>query len=502
MSNKKKIAILGGGLGGLAAAYELTNHPGWQDEYEITLYQRGWRLGGKGASGRAGDAQRIEEHGLHCFWGFYDNAFHMLRTCYEEVNRTSGPIRKIDDAFKPLPAVWFVERNPRGGYFRYQMHFPTSSEKPWDTRERRTEMTPLSLLKSFLRDIVNSFAIEGALLAHFILQNGLTLVRELKEAIEALVDDEPDTLHQCGQSLMDIARPTPAVPTTDDDDDYRKYILIQSVRLGLVMMGGLLWDGIPRTLAEFDTKFDREDLRAWLARHGAGRDLLNSAIVRGLYNASFCYIDGDLEKANLATGVSLRTVLLMGFTYRGAFMWKMEAGMGDIVFAPLYEALRARGVKFEFFHTVKKLGLGADNLVDTIEIERQVDLTVAEYDPLIDVKGLPCWPAHPRWEQIKDADAVKPFDLESDWCSLPPVEKRTLRRGEGFDYVVLGIPVGALRTICADLVSADPKWRNMVDHVKTIRTKSFQVWLEKTPAQTAWMNKYRIMTDVYEDDFN
>ena len=61
----KKIAILGGGLGGMTAAYGLTRKPGWQQEYEITVYQMGWRLGGKGASGRNRAAgQRIEEHGL------------------------------------------------------------------------------------------------------------------------------------------------------------------------------------------------------------------------------------------------------------------------------------------------------------------------------------------------------------------------------------------------------------------------------------------------------
>ena len=35
----------------------------------------------------------------------------------------------------------------------------------------------------------------------------------------------------------------------------------------------------------------------------------------------------------------------------------MTAGMGDVVFAPLYHALRARGVEFRFFHRVDRLGL-------------------------------------------------------------------------------------------------------------------------------------------------
>ena len=48
---KERIAILGGGVGAMSAAFELTSTPGWQERYEITVYQMGWRLGGS-ASGR------------------------------------------------------------------------------------------------------------------------------------------------------------------------------------------------------------------------------------------------------------------------------------------------------------------------------------------------------------------------------------------------------------------------------------------------------------------
>ena len=49
---RKKIAILGGGMGAMATAWTLTNEPGARERYEITVYQMGFRLGGKGASGR------------------------------------------------------------------------------------------------------------------------------------------------------------------------------------------------------------------------------------------------------------------------------------------------------------------------------------------------------------------------------------------------------------------------------------------------------------------
>ena len=69
----QKIAVLGGGIGALATAAELTNDPDWQKNYDITIYQMGWRLGGKGASGRNRDiSDRIQEHGIHLWMGFYE----------------------------------------------------------------------------------------------------------------------------------------------------------------------------------------------------------------------------------------------------------------------------------------------------------------------------------------------------------------------------------------------------------------------------------------------
>src|SRR3954469_44604 len=148
---KKNIAILGGGLGALGAAYELTSQPGWKDRYDVTVYQKGWRLGGKGASGR-GKNGRIEEHGLHCFWGFYDNAFRMLRACYGEIDRQTGPIKNLDDAFKKLSSVWFIEQNKTGDWCRWEMHFPDNGEKPGEG-PRLTEMTVAQLLKRFIGQV-------------------------------------------------------------------------------------------------------------------------------------------------------------------------------------------------------------------------------------------------------------------------------------------------------------------------------------------------------------
>jgi hypothetical protein len=51
-SPKIRIAILGDGCGGIAIAFWLTSTAALRARYDVTVCTRGWRLGGKGASGR------------------------------------------------------------------------------------------------------------------------------------------------------------------------------------------------------------------------------------------------------------------------------------------------------------------------------------------------------------------------------------------------------------------------------------------------------------------
>ena len=128
-ATRQRIAILGGGVGAMTTAFELTQEANWQDRYDITVYQLGWRLGGKGASGRDPDqGDRILEHGLHVWGGYYDNAFRVMRQCYEALQRPAGaPIRTVDEAFLGVNQVYlsdFVGDHP---HF-WRVDFPPNDE--------------------------------------------------------------------------------------------------------------------------------------------------------------------------------------------------------------------------------------------------------------------------------------------------------------------------------------------------------------------------------------
>src|SRR5262249_58782002 len=115
-TRKTRVAIVGGGCAGMATAFELTR-PELGGQYDVTVYQMGFRLGGKGASGR-GPADRIEEHGLHLWMGFYENAFRLIRECYAELGRDPTRCRIADwrGALGPRPVLGVGGRLPGRGW--------------------------------------------------------------------------------------------------------------------------------------------------------------------------------------------------------------------------------------------------------------------------------------------------------------------------------------------------------------------------------------------------
>src|SRR5262245_20189607 len=136
-SSRHRVAVLGGGMAALVAAFELTRDPANRARYDVTVYQLGHRLGGKGASGVAGDPsgqgpRRIEEHGLHVLYGFYENVFRVLRECYDELDRPEGaPLRTWRDAVAPQHVIVVPERVD-DQWSHWPLYCPPNDEVPGD----------------------------------------------------------------------------------------------------------------------------------------------------------------------------------------------------------------------------------------------------------------------------------------------------------------------------------------------------------------------------------
>ena len=128
-----RVAILGGGPGAIAAAFELTATPELCARHKVTVYQPGWRLGGKCASGRNSEHhQRIEEHGLHVLFGFYDNVFDVLQRVYTELGRTPGtPLATWQEAVSGCSDLVFYDHYA-DHWNKQILHFPENSRVPGD----------------------------------------------------------------------------------------------------------------------------------------------------------------------------------------------------------------------------------------------------------------------------------------------------------------------------------------------------------------------------------
>lgn len=513
---KNKIAILGGGIASLTTALELTQKPDWQDNYEVTVYQLGWRLGGKGASSRNPDASdRIEEHGLHIWLGFYENAFALIRACYEEIHQsTRAGFSRWDDAFKPHQFIT-VEENIDGVWSHWPVTFPANDSLPGDGRALPTIWDYLSMTLQWIEEATRSMGNPPQSQTH-------SLRRQSKppwwDVVESkAISDAMAAGCSLGSSLIQMAlvrvRSLPADPKTHSALDHQAihWILQQlslwlhsfvdyrcentdfrrtwiAVDLFTSAARGLIADGL--IYNGFDV-IDGYDFCSWLRKHGASDMTLQSAWLRGGYDLAFSFVGGDTNLPNIAAGAALRAMLRMVFAYKGAPLWKMQAGMGETVFTPIYQVLKTRGVKFKFFHKVVNLGLSEDK-TRIAEIKIACQATVKngqeEYDPLVQIAGFDCWPIRPLFEQLLEGDKLKAgnYNLESFWTDWSDVDTFSLKAGEEFDVVVLGIPIGCFPQICKELIAANDRWKAMVTKVLTIQTQGFQVWLKPSLAEAGW----------------
>ena len=161
------------------------------------------------------------------------------------------------------------------------------------------------------------------------------------------------------------------------------------------------------------------------ARHGAHPDVLDFPLVRAFTTSCSPTRTPTPSSRRSALASPIYLTALVMFEYKGAIFWKMTAGMGDIVIAPLYQVLRRRGVGFEFFHRLDALHLDdRRQTINAITMGRQIRLAdnVTLYEPLTKVRGLPVFPDAPLTEQLAEPDQIPCGgwrSLETYWSDHP-----------------------------------------------------------------------------------
>jgi len=66
------------------------------------------------------------------------------------------------------------------------------------------------------------------------------------------------------------------------------------------------------------------------------------------------------------------------------------------------------------------------------------------------------------------------------------VGQKLLQVGRDFDFVVLGIGIGGVPHVCAEILQRDERWREMCEHVKTVATQAAQAWLSEDLSSLGW----------------
>jgi uncharacterized protein with NAD-binding domain and iron-sulfur cluster len=504
-----RVAILGGGMAGLSAAWRLSE-PGWRERFDsITVYQRGWRLGGKAASSRGANG-RIEEHGLHVWLGSYDNAFALLRECYAELDRATTdpetPIRTWEQAMIPSYDLAVTDRT-HDDWSVWLGSFARNDELPGEPDATGRELTVVGFLGRALQlildfaDSLRETPPTGPALstspdppAHV---RSIDVVRRgVIAGLVALAD--PSQRPESG--LLDSVLNAIRVGLADDQRPDRKRVW-QLLSLVTATVRGLIADNLVTDPQGFRAIND-EDFGDWIRRHGAHPDVLEFPLVRGMYDMVFGYRNGDPDRPAFAAGLAVLLTGNMLFQYKGALFWKMTAGMGDVVIAPLYQALRRRGVEFEFFHRVDALHLDPTHrAIDAITVGRQLRLAdgVDYYEPLVRVRGLPVFPSAPVASQLDTAAGTD--CLESHFGKRDDTEVRVLRNGLDFDHVVLAMSLGMVDIVAGELVEDRLEWHEMTTQIRTVATQAFQIWLRPDESTLGW-HRPGVITSGYVAPFD
>jgi Ni/Co efflux regulator RcnB len=253
----------------------------------------------------------------------------------------------------------------------------------------------------------------------------------------------------------------------------------------LTLINGIFEDHILRGKSWDD--LDELDFRAWMMSHKiiGMPDIEHSAIMQVPYDGVFAYEGANQSHPRLSAGVAARGLLKLVADYEKAVFYDMEVGMGEAVFAPLVEVLKARGVKIEFFAKVKTVELSAGR-VEKVTYGRQAVVTAGPYDyePFTNVGTVRVWRRHPDLAQLTPPVPIAGLDPFADDVNAQVGPDIELNVGSDFDWVVCALPAPVTARVLRGHL-ADPALAN-IQHIPTVATLHLETWLNDTLPLLGW----------------
>jgi uncharacterized protein with NAD-binding domain and iron-sulfur cluster len=498
-----RVAVIGAGPAGLTAALELTSDHR-DGAYDVTVYVPGWRPGGKCASGRnpgPGTGDCIEEHGLHVWFGCYDNARHILEECYRELAEAGDDYAfgSFDDAFERVDYIVLGQRD-RGTWAFNEVCFPRNHRPPLNfggfVGEALT-WTARTTLQTAHPDLASTPSADAWYdSARPVLQSlDLPEAREGRRADQlargmsrlhrsltsrSLNDNRLKVLHRPPGALERFGDLVAAILPEHPEESAETRFYRDTVRLLFAVLRGIWRDDL---LSKGFDAINHLDLAEWLKHHDLELEDDPTewpALLRAVYDGCFAFEDGDPQKPRMAAGRALQGAIRCLFHYRGSVLYRPRGSMSDVLIAPMTRVLERReNARIRYFSPASELRPdAAGRRIAEIDIVQQ--LAVADGSHSFTVKGpaggtVDSWsttfPKHLLPDAKVDASRLE-FEINPFGGKVSPVQD--------FDWVILAVPPGVQEVICRPLAALDPAYAAMLNNAESVATQAVQLWLGPT----------------------
>lgn len=522
-NDKRRVLIVGGGIAGLTAAYELSRTPDLRARWDVEVVEMGHRFGGRLASAHNPHRWgRNEEHGLHVWFGWYDNAFRLAEQVWADAPIPADcPWKSVWDAFRP---IYHSDHGIVQGdeYVLRRAYFVRNADRP-GTTELPSIDTIVAAMTDFPRAAI--WTVLSILGGRELSPPGPGLwkmrpQRRLSRLATAMLRALPTDLsggartrvaaaRRASATMARFHRPLVAAALRVAGRDAARRDLVYMLDLAIAVCRGMgsaeheiLWDG------DFDRVSDWE-LRDWLRHHGLSEESsAKSRFVHALYDIPFAFEEGDVARPVMEASTGLRYSFRIVFNYKHAPAYLFRGGAGETLIAPVCALLRERGVRLTPFHRLDSVAIEGGRLGE-LRFVRAARAS-GEYDTLVERRGFLSTRHEPDWSKIEDGAALRDrgVDFYSRFGDQGEHDEVVRRVGTDYDDVILALPLGCIKpdgdghTPVAAWLRHHPPARACIERLHLVPTVAAQVWLKdevpsfRDRAAVTWAEPFSVVSDM------